>query len=68
MIDGEVQETTINGFDFKIEVDEGYFVVKYLEPKTGVWEHLNSLSTDYGIDYVIDEITDEASHWDINEE
>ena len=68
MIDGEVYETTINRFDFKFEVDEGYYIVKYLEPKTGEWERLTAISSDYDIDYAVAKATEEASHWDFDEE
>ena len=69
MIDGEVYETKINRFDFTFEVDEGYYDIKYLEPKTGNWEELSTVvSSDHDIDYAVAKATEEASHWDFDEE
>ena len=68
MIDGEVYETQINRFDFRFEVDEGYYFVKYLEPKTGEWELLTTLTADYDIDDAVAKVTEEASQWDYDEE
>jgi hypothetical protein len=66
MIDGEVYETTINRFKFRFESDEGYVVVHWLEPKTDTWEHLTTLGR--SLEYAIKSATEEASHWDFDEE
>ena len=64
--EGELYETVINGFKFRFESDEGYFVVHWLEPKTNTWEHLTTLGR--SLEYAIKSATEEASHWDFDEE
>ena len=66
MIDNELYETKINGFDFKFEADEGYWDVSYLEPKTGKWENLSMLGG--SLNDALAEVTEEASQWDFDEE
>ena len=65
MNESELYETVINGFKFRFEGDEGYFTVKWLEPKTDSWEHLTTLGG--SLEYAIEAATKEASIWDVNE-
>jgi hypothetical protein len=62
----EVIERTINRFQFRFQMDEGYWDVTYLEPKTNTWELLMSVGRSF--DYVLKQATEEASHWDFDEE